>query len=133
MICVWAQRLSRWLAVGGVIVAIRCFGASEARSFIAKYCVECHDSETKKGGLDLSSASLELTSSQNFALWVKVCDRVSAGEMPPKKKARPASSDLHAFTNSLARQLLGADRARISREGRATQRRLNRYEYEDTL
>src|SRR5262249_49687047 len=48
-------------------------------------------------------------------------------------KPRPATGELRSFTNSLCSALLLADRARISLEGRATQRRLNRYEYENTL
>src|SRR5436190_5798735 len=107
--------------------------ASEVQIFLNRYCIECHDSETKKGGLDLSGISLDLTNHQNFQLWVKVHDRVTSGEMPPKKKPRPKTSDLSSFTNSLSSALLKADRKRIETEGRATQRRLNRYEYEDTL
>ena len=70
---------------------------------------------------------VEPTNDQNFARWVKVFDRAASDEMPP------AASDLAAFTNSLAAILLKTDRERIDAEGRATQRRLNRYEYEDTL
>src|SRR5262249_49377582 len=71
--------------------------------------------------------------SDNFARWVQIVNRVSAGEMPPKKKPRPLPADLNAFTNSLATTLLLADRQRVMKEGRAVQRRLNRYEYEETL
>ena len=130
-------RKASWF--GGVVLmlAVVCFphcsAASDARSFLAKYCFECHDADTKKGGLDLVSMPVELTNHQNFARWVKIYDRAASGEMPPKKKPRPAASDLAAFTNSLAAILLKTDRERIAAEGRATQRRLNRYEYEDTL
>jgi hypothetical protein len=53
--------------------------------------------------------------------------------MPPKKKPRPPGGELKAFTNSLSAMLLNADLARVASEGRAMQRRLNRYEYEETL
>src|SRR5438445_11403397 len=53
--------------------------------------------------------------------------------MPPKKKARPPESELISFTRSLATQLISADQFRINLEGRSTQRRLNRYEYEYAL
>lgn len=95
--------------------------------------MECHDGETKKGDLDLEHLSVQLDDPANFANWVKVDDRVAAGEMPPPKKARPEAADLKGFTNSLTSLLLSADEGRIAREGRATQRRLNRYEYEETL
>ena len=101
--------------------------------FLQKYCEDCHDADTKKGNLDLTSLQFSLQSPTNFATWVKVHDRVASGEMPPKKKARPDAPDLIAFTNLLSSSLMVAETERISREGRATERRLNRYEYEDTL
>jgi hypothetical protein len=62
-----------------------------------------------------------------------VHDRVRDGEMPPKKKARPEPAELEAFTRSLSSSLVAVEQARAAREGRATQRRLNRYEYENAL
>ncbi|HEV2393571.1 MAG TPA: DUF1592 domain-containing protein [Verrucomicrobiae bacterium] len=105
----------------------------DVRAFVESHCVECHDPDLKKGGLDLSALSFTLNDPATFAKWVKVHDKVSLGEMPPRKKPRPAFAELKGFTNVLASALLAADRQRIAREGRATQRRLNRYEYEDTL
>jgi len=101
--------------------------------FLNKYCLECHDSETKKGDVDLSALKLDLGDRQNFARWVLVHDRVLSGEMPPKKKARPEAGKLSGFTASLSSALSAADNARAASEGRATQRRLNRYEYENAL
>ena len=107
--------------------------AANRQQFLQSHCFECHDSDTKKGGLDLTSLSLDLTNRQIFDRWVKVNDRVAGGEMPPRKKARPAPAELKAFTNSLSTELLKTDLARVHAEGRATERRLNRYEYEETL
>ena len=53
--------------------------------------------------------------------------------MPPKKKARPAAADLEGFTSAVGPALLAAEQKRIASEGRATQRRLNGYEYENAL
>src|SRR4029077_8011326 len=103
------------------------------KRFVEKYCAECHDAETKKGGLDLTGLEFDLASSTNFSKWVLVHDRVSKGEMPPKKKARPEKADLEAFTNSLASALNLVERAQFAKKGRATRRRLNRYEYENAL
>jgi Protein of unknown function (DUF1592)/Protein of unknown function (DUF1588)/Protein of unknown function (DUF1585)/Protein of unknown function (DUF1587)/Protein of unknown function (DUF1595)/Planctomycete cytochrome C len=103
------------------------------KRFIEKYCTECHDAETKKSGLDLTGLKFDLASSTNFSKWVLVHDRVSKGEMPPKKKARPEMNELETFTNSLASALISVERAQFAKEGRATRRRLNRYEYENAL
>src|SRR5580765_2068791 len=102
-------------------------------AFLEKHCLECHDTETKKGGLDLTAVKFDLANSTNFTKWVLVHDRVSNGEMPPKKKSRPEAAELESFLNPLASSLTSAEQARLAREGRATQRRLNRYEYENAL
>ena len=57
--------------------------------FLEKNCVECHDAEAKKGGLDLTALKSDLTDAKSFETWVKIFDRTANGEMPPKKKARP--------------------------------------------
>ena len=68
-----------------------------------------------------------------FATWVKVHDRVRAGEMPPAKEPRPETKELDAAMCQLADDLTAADMARQRREGRARLRRLNRVEFENTL
>src|SRR5262245_29878676 len=57
-------------------------------AFIENRCADCHDSDEKKGGLDLTALKFTPDDSRNFAAWVKVYDRVLADEMPPKKKPR---------------------------------------------
>src|SRR5256712_12834994 len=103
------------------------------RQFVEKHCVECHDADAKKGRLDLTALKFNPANSTNFSRWVLVHDRASNGEMPPKKKARPEPAELEAFTKSLSSSLVSAEQARLAKEGRATQRRLNRYEYENAL
>src|SRR5262245_59284659 len=103
------------------------------RQFLDKHCFECHDAEMKKGGLDLTALKFDPANSTNFNAWVLVHDRVNSGEMPPKKKARPDAAELEAFTKSLSSLLVDTEQATIAKQGRATQRRLNRYEYENAL
>src|SRR6266542_5601443 len=101
--------------------------------FVERHCSECHDAETKKGGLDLTGLKFDLANPTNFSTWVTVHDRVEHGEMPPKKKARPEPAELESFTATLSSLLVAAEQGRLANEGRATQRRLNRYEYENAL
>src|SRR6266853_6735930 len=129
-------RVHGLVALGTILVApvsLCQAGNGEVRAFVQKHCVECHDAESRKGGLELANLKFDLADPVNFATWVKVNDRVAAGEMPPKKKPRPALKELARFTNSLADSLISADRERVATEGRAVQRRLNRYEYEESL
>jgi Protein of unknown function (DUF1592)/Protein of unknown function (DUF1588)/Protein of unknown function (DUF1585)/Protein of unknown function (DUF1587)/Protein of unknown function (DUF1595)/Planctomycete cytochrome C len=103
------------------------------RSFVDGRCVNCHDGESKKGGLNLDAFAFEPDDPRNFATWVKVLDRVKAGEMPPRKSPQPDPKDLRTFSESLASSLKTADRERVARDGRASRRRLNRHEYENVL
>lgn len=106
---------------------------AKLQPFIEEHCADCHDETEKEGGLDLTSLTFTPTDAKNFAEWVKVFDRASSGEMPPRKRERPAAADLRGFVGSIGAALTAADEARVAREGRATQRRLNRYEYENAL
>jgi hypothetical protein len=103
------------------------------RLFVEKYCTECHDADAKKGGLDLTALKFDPVNSTNFSRWVFVHDRARNGQMPPKKKARPEGAELEAFTKSLSSSLVSVEQTRMAKEGRATRRRLNRYEYENAL
>jgi hypothetical protein len=103
-------------------------------AFIEKHCAECHDDATKEAGLDLTALRYEPHDKANFETWIKVHDRVKAGEMPPKKKKlRPDPVALDEFVKTLASELTASEKAIVARDGRAMQRRLNRYEYENAL
>lgn len=104
-----------------------------ARAFVDAHCVDCHNEETREGGLDLSALRFDPADAPTFATWVKVHDRTRDGEMPPKKRPRPEPAAVEEFLAALAEPLAAADRDRTSRDGRAALRRLNRYEYENTL
>ncbi len=104
-----------------------------AVAFVDKYCASCHNDVDKENGLDLTSLAYEPADGTNLAVWVKVHDRVKSGEMPPKKKARPEAADLEKFVQTMASTLTASERAMIASDGRAVQRRLNRYEYENAL
>jgi hypothetical protein len=58
----------------------------ELTSFLDQHCVDCHDCEVKKGGLDLTSLRFELADRASFDVWVKVHNAVAQGDMPPKTK-----------------------------------------------
>jgi hypothetical protein len=120
-----------------LIAAVAHLFAAEAppscRQFLDAHCADCHDAESKKGGLDLAKLKFDLASPTNFSEWALVYDRVSNGEMPPKKKARPPAAETAPFLQSLSSSLVSSEQKRLALEGRATQRRLNRYEYENAL
>ncbi|MEY3813371.1 MAG: hypothetical protein RL495_1318, partial [Verrucomicrobiota bacterium] len=103
--------------------------AAEPRAFLEKHCYECHDKETKKGGLDLESLGSE---KQQLDRWIKVHDAVADGEMPPaKKKTQPTAAEKTTFVAELDSRLTTAS---IAAHPTGTQlRRLTRQEFENSL
>ena len=106
------------------------FGAIPAlQPFLNEHCTDCHDGEVKKGDLDLTTLSTEASNSAALKKWVRVFDRVAAGEMPPAKKKQPSAEAVQDFMVAL-----GADLVRKSDDEKGTVlRRLNRQEYQNTL
>lgn len=102
-------------------------------AFTDRHCSSCHNDVDKEGGLDLTALPFTLDDAANLATWVKIHDRLRADEMPPKEKKRPVAAEQQAYLATIAARLTAADQAIVQREGRATRRRLNRYEYENAL
>jgi len=119
-----------------LLLALPCRGgdlAVRARPFFDSHCVTCHDTETKKGGLDLTDLSEQPLDPKTFDQWVKVFDFVASEKMPPRADKRPDSTLRGEFLNLLRTELRVANQARQQAEGRVVLRRLNRIEYENTL
>ena len=107
--------------------------AEDVLAFTDRYCSSCHNDVDREGGLDLTTLTYAPGDPASFLTWVKVHDRVQAGEMPPKEKKRPNATELNSFVKALNTSLIASDRAVVARDGRARQRRLNRTEYENAV
>jgi hypothetical protein len=103
------------------------------REFLQENCVGCHDATAHKGGLDLTALKFDTDDPVNFARWVGIHDRVRDGEMPPKSAGPLDPEEKKTFLAALADHLAAADHARDRALGRSVWRRLNRYEYENTV
>src|SRR5262245_37428773 len=138
LIAVLVLALSAWWAV---VPQTRNVGADArlpgnptiVRDFLQQYCYACHDSATKSGNLDLMALKYDPADDKVFATWVRIHDRIRDGEMPPGKMPQPDNATRAAFLKAISEPMIAADDLRASREGRAAWRRMNRYEYENTL
>lgn len=133
-----ASCLRKKLAFTGAwIAAVACltsfaYGA-ERELFLRQYCVECHDSETRSGGLNLAGLEPKWSEPETFAKWVRVHDRVARGDMPPRDHEQPPLALKQTILAQLDQELLRADRERQARSGRVRLRRMTRQEFENTL
>jgi hypothetical protein len=102
-----------------IVLSPAAFGQPTA--FLEKHCYGCHDATAKKAGLDLTSLKPTDT-----ARWIKVHDRIEAGEMPPRKK--PPAAETAAALTSLRALIVKAEPARPT-----GLRRVTRVEFEHTV
>jgi mono/diheme cytochrome c family protein len=102
-------------------------------AFIRQHCVGCHGSAAPQARLDLTRLGWEPSDPDNFGIWVKVHDRVVAGEMPPAPLPRPTAEARTQFVEGLANTLTEYERTVSAERGRAGLRRLNSYEYENAI
>jgi mono/diheme cytochrome c family protein len=104
-----------------------------AAAFIERHCVGCHNPDDRKGHLDLTALPFAAEDPDTLRRWVKVHDRVKAGEMPPGTRRRPDAADRDDFVTGLAAAIDAHERGADARDGRSPRRRLNAYEYENAL
>ena len=110
-----------------ILLATSTLNAAEAdiRGYLDTHCFDCHDSTTKKGGLDLESLPMQFDQVERFSAWAHVHDRIAAGEMPPKsRRDRPSEKESADALKLLDDRLHEADAAHIAKTGRALFRRL---------
>jgi hypothetical protein len=101
--------------------------------FFGEHCVSCHSGSEPQGGLDLETLGKQLNDPRTFARYVAIHDRVERGEMPPEGESPIEEPAKRAFLEKLAGGLSKHEATVEGRSGRTPLRRLNRYEYENTV
>jgi len=106
---------------------------SDAKAFIDKTCIGCHRSPNAPAGLDLTLLAFDLTDAHTFETWVRIHDAVRNGAMPPGGKNAVKPAEREAFLRAIAEPMIAHEHWRAATQGRSMLRRLNRYEYENTV
>jgi hypothetical protein len=102
-------------------------------AYLKAHCIECHNEKVQKGDTTLSIYHNEASILKGRQVFEDVIEKVRAGEMPPKKKPRPAKADADEFVHSLERIFYRHDLTVPLDPGHVTVRRLNRTEYDNTI
>lgn len=105
-----------------------------ADSFVQRFCLECHDTSTRKGNVDLSLLAENSPPGLNEDLWVRAYDQVEIQTMPPRRaRMQPTALDRSQWLQETREALVNAGEQRRRREGRAPLRRLSKTELQNTL
>lgn len=96
-------------------------------------CVACHNAETASGNLNVLPYMTPESLTAGRDGWEKILRKIRSGEMPPKGIPKPAPAQVEALTTFVEGEFEKADRNLKPDPGRVTARRLNRYEYSNTI
>jgi mono/diheme cytochrome c family protein len=129
------QNTWRLAALSLALLAARVDAAppETTRAFLLKHCVECHGAKKQEGELRLDNLAADLSVTASAETWGQVFSKLEKREMPPKAKAQPKESERQAVLDWLGRELRAVVAARHLAEGRVAMRRLNRFEYQNTI
>ena len=105
--------------------------SGEREAFLKQYCLACHSSSVRSGGLALEDVPLADIAAHPD-IWEKVARRLSDGEMPPAGAPRPSGAEVESFSAALIADL-DAVASRRPYAGRGVIRRLNRMEYGNAI
>ena len=115
----------------------------DVRPVLAENCIGCHNTEKKKGDLDLSRFSAEAKIKGNEEVWQDVAERLRNRDMPPKKaKRKPTEQERKAILVWIREHVEAAepDCSKIATDknsryyrGYVMSRRLTRAEYDNTI
>ena len=105
------------------------------KPFLRTHCSGCHSGKTPAGAFAVSEL---LTPSAPASLrardrWERVAQRIATGEMPPKDSPRPPATHAKEITTWVATTYAELDRKTPIDPGRVTARRLNRFEYSNSV
>ena len=103
------------------------------KAFVEAYCIDCHGPDVQKAGLRLDVLGADLADEADFSKWVRVHDKVAAGEMPPRNGGPLPMPEAESFTKWLHGELHAASLVQQQSQGRVPLRRLNGTEYENTI
>ncbi len=104
-----------------------------AAAFLRSHCAACHEGDSPEGDVTLVMPRNDTALRRDRRIWETAVRRTVAGEMPPADHPRPAPAETEAFAAAVRGLLAEADRRAPPDPGRVTMRRLNRFEYKNTV
>ncbi len=119
-------------AVAGVLIAAPKFEA-DVLPYFQTHCLGCHGEKKQEGDFRIDKLSRNV-GKENVPQWAEVMERISSGEMPPKKvKTPPAAKESAVVVEWLAARIKEGEAARMAQRGRVSYNRLTREEYVNTV
>ena len=109
--------------------------AADFRAILDAHCLGCHDSDAKKGDLDLSSFTDEAAVMKDREIWRSVYEKIESHQMPPpKQKSQPTEVQRQVLMTWIMDIAARPDSLLGARDpGKPVLRRLTRLEYNNAV
>lgn len=100
--------------------------------FVQAHCLRCHGPDKQKGDRRFDALQADFAREKSLDQWQEILDVINAGDMPPDDEDQPPATEISRFVASVTGQLDAAQRTLTARS-QVSFRRLNRYEYLNTI
>ena len=100
-----------------------------AHALFKQYCLDCHNSATAEGQINLEQLSAKHSFGTSFKSWRKLVAMLETGRMPPKDAAQPTANERQQLTNIVNDELQRAAAENSGDPGDVVLRRLTSGEY----
>ena len=102
-------------------------------AYFKAHCVGCHGKDVAKNDFRIDNLSPKV-GFENTPQWLEIMERITSGEMPPKKqKDRPSAEESAFVVEWLSTRMKEGESARMAARGRVSYNRLTREEYVNTV
>jgi len=113
------------------VCSIAC--AAPSPEFLKTYCINCHGAEKQKGDVRFDALTAEIKTPDDALLWQDILDQLNQGDMPPKKEKQPQKAELLAAVDAITQSIADATQRFKATEAHTVLRRLNSFEYRNTI
>ena len=105
--------------------------SKELFPLLDKYCLGCHEGKNPAGGLDLSTGKSQKAILDGRDKWEKAHSNIRSSHMPPAGSPAPTAAERTKMLEIL--EAIFNVECSLADSGRVTIRRLNKYEYTNTI
>ncbi|MES2792463.1 MAG: DUF1592 domain-containing protein [Planctomycetota bacterium] len=107
---------------------------TDIQPLLQKFCYDCHGDKKQRAGLNLEKSKTEQSILEGRKVWERAAAMIRVREMPPgKREPQPTQEERDLLYQWITDTTSKIDCATTHDPGRVTIRRLNRFEYNNTI
>lgn len=104
----------------------------DTQAYLQAHCSTCHGANEQMADRRFDLLGTDFSVEPTAEQWQEILDVINLGEMPPEDEPQPTTTETKRFVSAVTGQLKAA-RESLDSKSRSHFRRLNRYEYRNTI